>query len=66
MRLSFFGTTADGVLVWTMTRPDWTCDYGLAVLPRVALMSSACDTKPGFPMTDGASKRRAQIDGRTA
>jgi hypothetical protein len=66
MRLSFFGTTDDDVLVWTMTRPDWTCDYGLAVLPRVALMLSACDTKPGFPMTDWAAKRRAQIDRRTA
>jgi predicted small secreted protein len=66
MRLSFFGTTDDGVLVWTMTRADWTCDYGLAVLPRVALMLSACDTKPGFPMTDWASKRRAQLDRRTA
>ena len=66
MRLSFFGTTDDGVLVWTMTRADWTCDYGLAVLPRVALMLSACDTKPGFPMTDWASKRRAQLDRRTS
>jgi hypothetical protein len=66
MRLSFFGTTDDGVLVWTMTHPDWTCDYGLAVLPRVALMLSACDTKPGFPMKDWAAKRRAQIDRRTA
>jgi predicted small secreted protein len=66
MRLSFFGTTDDGVLVWTMTRPDWTCDYGLAVLPRVALMLSACDNKRGFPMMDWASKRRAQLDRRTA
>jgi predicted small secreted protein len=66
MRLSFFGTTDDGVLVWTMTRPDWTCDYGLAVLPRVALMLSACDNKRGFPMADWASKRRAQLDSRTA
>jgi hypothetical protein len=66
MRLSFFGTTDDDVLVWTMTRPDWTCDYGLAVLPRVALMLSACDTKPGFPMKDWAAKRRAQIDRRIA
>ncbi|MGE2813583.1 hypothetical protein ACQI5H_00335 [Mycobacterium heidelbergense] len=65
MRLSFFGATDDGVLVWTMTRPDWTCDYGLAALSRVVLMLSACDVKPGFPMTDWASKRRAQIDRRT-
>lgn len=66
MRLAFFGTTDDGVLVWTMTRPDWTCDYGLAALRRVVLMLSACDIKRGFPMTDWASKRRAQIDRRTA
>ncbi len=26
MRLSFFGTPSDGVLVWTMSRSDWTCD----------------------------------------
>ena len=66
MRLSFFGTTDDGILVWTMTRSDWTCDYGLAVLARVALMLSACDSKPGFPMRDWASKRKAQLDRRTA
>jgi hypothetical protein len=65
MRLGFFGTTDDGVLVWTMTRPGWTCDYGLAALSRVVLMLSACDVKPGFPMRDWASKRRAQIDRRT-
>ncbi len=61
MRLSFFAVPADGVLAWTMTRADWTCDYGLAVIPRVALMLSACDAKPGFPMADWASKRRAQL-----
>lgn len=33
MRLNFFCTPADGVLVWTMTRPDWISDYGLAVVP---------------------------------
>jgi hypothetical protein len=65
MRLSFFGTTDDGVLVWTVSRPDWTCDYGLAVAAQVALLMSACDTKPGFPMAEWASKRRAQIDRRT-
>jgi hypothetical protein len=66
MRLSFFATPADGLLVWTMTRPEWTCDYGLAVIPRVALLISVCDAKPGFPMADWASKRKAQIDGRAA
>ena len=55
MRLSFFGTTGDGALVWTTTLACW-----------VALMLSACDAKPGFPMRDWASKRRAQIDRRTA
>ncbi len=64
-RLSFF-STGDGVLTWTMSRPDWTCDYGLAALPRVAALLSACDAKPGFPMADWASKRRSQIQGRTA
>jgi hypothetical protein len=62
MRLSFFATPADGVLVWTMTRPDWTCDYGLAVIPRVALLISACDVKTGFPMADWTSKRKSQLD----
>ena len=66
MRLSSFGTTDDGVPVWSMTGPDWTCDYGLAVLRRVALMLSACDTQPGFPTRDWASKRLGQIDRRTA
>lgn len=66
MKLSFFATPADGVLAWTMTRPGWTCDYGLAVVPRVVLMISACDKKPGFPMTDWAAKRRAQLTGQTA
>ncbi|OBA81312.1 hypothetical protein A9W99_14040 [Mycobacterium sp. 1164966.3] len=64
MRLSFFGTTSDGVLVWTMTRPDWTCDYGLAVIPRVVLVMSVCDSKAGFPMPDWAAKRRAQLESK--
>jgi hypothetical protein len=64
MRLSFFATPSDGVLVWTMTKPDWTCDYGLAVVPRVILLMSACDLKPGFPMADWAAKRRAQLNPR--
>lgn len=66
MRLSYFATPSDGVLVWTMTRADWTCDYGLAVVPRVALMISACDSKPGFPMADWAAKRRAQLTAGSA
>ncbi|BAX92245.1 hypothetical protein [Mycobacterium shigaense] len=66
MRLSYFATPADGVLVWTMTRPEWTCDFGLAVVPRVVLMISACDSKSGFPMADWAAKRRAQLTSGTA
>jgi hypothetical protein len=26
MKLSSSGTTDDDVLVWNMTRPDWTCN----------------------------------------
>jgi hypothetical protein len=64
MSLSGFGIPEDGVLSWTMTRPDWTCDYGWVVVPRVALLISACDAKPGFPMADWASTRKAQINGQ--
>ena len=66
MSLSGFAIPEDGVLTWTMSRADWTCDYGLAVVPRVALLISACDGKPGFPIADWAAKRKAQIDGRIA
>ncbi|BBY36522.1 putative lipoprotein LprH [Mycobacterium mantenii] len=66
MRLAGFATPSEGVLVWTMNQPGWTCDYGLAVLPHVALLLSACNNAPGFPMADWAAKRRTQVDGRTA
>ncbi|MEZ0353219.1 hypothetical protein [Mycobacterium sp. pR1184] len=66
MRLGSFGTPSSGILVWTMTRPDWTCNYGLVVVPRIALLLSACDATPGFPMADWAAKRRAQLDSRPA
>lgn len=66
MRLSYFGIPTEDVLVWTMTEPAWTCDYGLAILPHVALLLAACSNAPGFPMADWAAKRRAQVDGRTA
>lgn len=66
MRLAGFATPSEGVLVWTMNQPGWTCDYGFAVLPHVALLLSACNNAPGFPMADWAAKRRAQVDGRTA
>lgn len=64
LKLSNFTTPSDGVLVWTMTRKDWNCDYGMAVVSQAVLMMSACDSKPGFPMADWATKRRAQIDNR--
>ncbi|SOJ54823.1 Putative lipoprotein LprH [Mycobacterium simulans] len=65
MQLGGFAITEDGVLSWTMTHPNWTCNYGLAVVPQVALLISACDSKPGFPMAEWAAKRKAQIDART-
>lgn len=64
MRLSYFATSAEGVLVWTMSRPDWNCDYGLAVVARAALLMSVCQSATGFPMADWAAKRRAQLDSR--
>ncbi|EUA34627.1 putative lipolprH domain protein [Mycobacterium xenopi 3993] len=54
------------MLVWTMTRPDWTCDYGLAVVPRAALLLTLCDHESRFRMADWASTRREQILGRAA
>jgi hypothetical protein len=66
MRLTQFGVAADGVLVWTMTRSDWTCDYGLAVIPRAALMLTLCDHEPKLRMAGWASTRREQLLGRAA
>ncbi|OBF61248.1 hypothetical protein A5753_18605 [Mycobacterium sp. 852002-51971_SCH5477799-a] len=66
MHLSDVDTSSRTAVVWTMTQPGWICDYGLAALPRVVLLLSACDAKPGFPMADWTSKRLAQISGRTA
>lgn len=65
MHLSLFTITSDRVLVWTMTRSDWTCDYGLVALARTVLLASAYDAESGFPMADWASKRPAQLDSRT-
>jgi hypothetical protein len=61
MHLTQFAMAGDGVVVWTMSRPDWTCDYGLAVTPHAALMLSRCAAAPGFPMSDWANTRRQQI-----
>lgn len=66
MHLGDVDTSSPTAVVWTMTQPGWTCDYGLAALPRMVLLLSACDAKPGFPMADWTSKRLAQISGRTA
>ncbi|HEX5254945.1 MAG TPA: hypothetical protein VFW69_13935 [Mycobacterium sp.] len=66
MHLSDVDTSSHTAVVWAMTQPGWTCDYGLAALPRTVLLLSACDAKPGFPMADWTSKRLAQISGRTA
>jgi hypothetical protein len=66
MHLSNVDTSSPTAVVWTMTQHGWTCDYGLAALPRAVLLLSACDDKPGFPMADWTSKRLAQISGRTA
>ncbi|ORA31289.1 hypothetical protein BST13_25670 [Mycobacterium aquaticum] len=61
MRLDAVTTPADGVLTWTMTRPGWNCDYGLAVTARAALVLSVCDYQPGFQMGDWAKQRRDQL-----
>lgn len=66
MHLSDVDTSSHTAVVWTMTQPGWICDYGLAALPRVVLLLSACDAKHGFPMADWTSKRLAQISERTA
>ena len=59
-------TSARDAVVWVMTQPNRTCSYALAALPKVALLLSACDTQPGFPIADWTAKRLAQISGRTA
>ncbi|OBF21974.1 hypothetical protein A5727_08145 [Mycobacterium sp. ACS4331] len=61
MRLTRFEMASDGVLVWQMSRPTWTCDYGLVAVSQAVLMLSLCDAQPGFPMADWAGTRRAQI-----
>ncbi len=66
MHLSDVDTSAHDAVVWSMSQPDWTCDYGLAALPRTVLLLSSCDAKPGFPMADWTAKRLAQISGRIA
>lgn len=66
MRLSGFGIPENEILTWTMTRPDWTCSYGLVAVPRVVLLISACDSKPSFPMAGWAAQRKAQLQGRAA
>src|ERR1700744_1916988 len=64
MTLTISARSSDGVLVWTMARQGWTCDYGLAVVPTITLRLSTCAAEPGFPMAEWAEKRRSQIDSR--
>lgn len=59
MKLTFSASPSDDVLVWTMARQDWTCDYGLAVVATIALMLSNCDAKPGSRWLSG---RKAAAD----
>lgn len=66
MRLAEVTMPATGVLAWTMTRPDWTCNYGLAVTPQVTLVMSLCDRRPDFDMAGWASTRRQQIEHQSA
>ncbi len=61
MRLTRFEMAGVGVLVWQMSQPTWTCDYGLVAVSQSVLMLSLCDAQPGFPMAEWASTRRAQI-----
>ena len=48
--------SSDGVLTWTMTRPDWTCDFGLAAIPRVVLLMAAATPNPGSRWRTGRRK----------
>jgi hypothetical protein len=66
MRLSLFAVPADGVLTWTMTSPQWICDYGLAVAPQATLLLVSCDPETRIDMTEWASERREQIMARAA
>jgi hypothetical protein len=47
-----------------MGRPDWTCSYGVAAVPKVVLVIAACNSSPGFPMAEWAAKRKAQLNSR--
>lgn len=66
MQLREFSVPADGVLAWTMTGQQQTCDYGLVVVPQAALVLVACDTEGRINMMDWAPKRREQIMSRAA
>jgi hypothetical protein len=66
MQLREFSVPADGVLAWTMTGEQETCNYGLVAVPQAALVLVACDTKGSINMMDWAPKRREQIMSRAA
>lgn len=63
-RLDAPNIASDGVLVWAMGKPNWTCNYGLAVSPRMALLVTACESATTFSMAEWVAKRRAEIDHR--
>lgn len=64
MRVTEFGAPRDDVMTWSMGRPDWTCSYGVAAVPKVVLVIAACNSSPGFPMAEWAAKRKAQLNSR--
>jgi hypothetical protein len=66
MQLREFSVPADGVLAWTMTGQQETCDYGLVVVPQAALVLVACDKEGKVNMMEWAPKRREQIVSRAA
>lgn len=66
LQLRRLSVPADGVLAWTMTGPQETCDYGLVVVPQAAMVLVACDIEGRINMTEWATKRREQIMSRAA
>lgn len=60
MRLTNFAI-GDNVLVWTMSRPEWTCNYGFTLTTHASLLISLCEDSPTFPMHDWAVQRHQEI-----
>ena len=61
MQLRESSVPSDGVLQWVMTGENETCAFGMAVIPRAALMMVACDTQGKVDMKEWAAQRRKQI-----